>query len=186
MKKAFVLFVLLIFVCVGCSSKGNKDAETINEQKSLSDYPVIKESVDGIINQLKESSYFDKIIFKSVEENDDNEIEVIYLIEDTKLTLTYINNNFNKIEINYSNYSDIPLDKQQYSNQKLAITYLNEFNIKENDFDNSDEIHSYESYVKLIAGISDTYWVYTTKEKNLSIFCSENSVGNTFSISKGN
>lgn len=94
-----MLLLLLIFVCVGCSSKGNKNTETIDEQKSLSDYPVIKESADVIINQLKESSYFDKIIFESVEEKADNEVEVIYLIEDTKLTLTYISNNFNKTTI---------------------------------------------------------------------------------------
>lgn len=58
------------------------------------------------------------------------------------------------------------------SNEKLAIIYLDEFDIKESDFDNMNEVDTYQHFLRILSNTTtseETRSVITTKDKDLLI-----------------
>lgn len=174
------------------TSSLNKDyiSKSIIETNKENNNDKIKGFAEDIILRLKNTKQFDSINYNDIAVENDN-IVVFYSITyngykgQTDLKIKYNKNNkLEGIELYHFDGLEDIIPSKQYSNQKLALTYLEEFDIKKEDFDNSDINHSYDEYVKIIAGISNNYCAYTTSSKNLCIYCSEYSGFKTFSITK--
>lgn len=176
MKKILLIIMVIIF-CTACSKI--KTLPESEDLPKLSDYPVIEEDVNNIINELKESGEFDDIKF------DDFEKSEFYDDPDVRYYVRY-NTNCSDFDLSYDeagNFDGIHLAKdtgfcdveEQYfsdltwHNQLLAITYLKRYDINESDFPGGTFDDTYEDYVSFMAGISEKKFIYTNNNKSLML-----------------
>lgn len=193
MKKILIIFLICIMGLVAIfyeykfSIKENEQLQEENKVLTLDDFPELKMIVNDLIDRLKQTTYYDSIKFNEIKENKDKEITIKYSIDDTKLDLVYYNNSLKSIWLHYTEFDYFEFSKfdyHKYINQKLAIIYLDEFDIREEDFDNSNELCSYDNFVEVISGTSKNHYAVTTEEKSLLISYDETDHGFSFRIIK--
>lgn len=191
-----IILIVIISASLDSNSKNLEDKNINNNhyeesedeieeegvEKTLENYPVIKEQMDSIISELKESEWYTLINLAFVSGGEDYEeggsIGVTYYMNyhydanNSQLSFFFKNNKLNSIYYWYGN------DGAKVYNRKLYLTYLSSINITENSFDNSNVNHKWDTYINILSGLNCDTWATTVN--NIRFSCSDYSFSINF------
>lgn len=185
MKKVFIVFIMIFFM-IGCGVQSNNEnnlQENNEAPLELNDFPEIQKGANSIISQLIDSEAFnsfgkfDNPSFKKEKNNETGDYYSIHYEDSTSTDLYlrfYSNGNLKSIYLNCGRGQGT---SKTCSNQKLGITYLKEIDIKESDFSNDHEAHSYDNFILGLSCLKEPVISDTdTRENNIGIILNCDSI----------